>query len=52
MGPGLRRDEEGEPSDPISERTARRFGYDVDLGGEAEDNPWIRQVLLRRTQRR
>ncbi len=29
-----------------------RFGYAVDLGGEAEDNPWIRQVLMRRTQRR
>jgi nitroreductase len=29
-----------------------RFGYAVDLGGEAEDNPWVRQVLMRRTQRR
>jgi FMN reductase [NAD(P)H] len=29
-----------------------RFGYAVDLGGEAEDNSWIRQVLMRRTQRR
>lgn len=29
-----------------------RFGYAVDLGGEVEDNPWIRQVLMRRTQRR
>jgi FMN reductase [NAD(P)H] len=29
-----------------------RFGYAVDLGGEAEDDPWIRQVLTRRTQRR
>ena len=35
----------------IDELTAR-FGYDLDLGGEAEDNPWIRQVLLRRTHRR
>src|SRR5581483_722737 len=29
-----------------------RFGYAVDLAGEAEDNPWISQVLTRRTQRR
>jgi nitroreductase len=29
-----------------------RFGHAVDLGGEAEDNSWIRQVLTRRTQRR
>jgi nitroreductase len=29
-----------------------RFGFPVDLGGEAEDNPWVRQVLMRRTQRR
>lgn len=31
---------------------AARFGEAIDLGGEAEDNPWIRQVLMRRTQRR
>lgn len=33
-----------------------RFGLDVDLGldprGEAPDDPWLRQVLMRRTQRR
>jgi nitroreductase len=29
-----------------------RFGPDVDLGGEAEENPWLKQVLTRRTQRR
>lgn len=29
-----------------------RFGYAIDLGGEAENDPWIRQVLTRRTQRR
>jgi nitroreductase len=33
-----------------------RFGSAVDpggdLGGEAEENPWLRQVLTRRTQRR
>jgi nitroreductase len=29
-----------------------RFGLDVDLGDELPDNPWIRQLLLRRTHRR
>ncbi len=33
-----------------------RFGLDVeldvDLGGEVPDDPWLRQVLMRRTQRR
>jgi nitroreductase len=29
-----------------------RFGFDVDLGEAAADNPWVRQVLQRRTQRR
>src|SRR3954452_23978691 len=29
-----------------------RFGLDFDIGAEAPDNPWLRQVLLRRTQRR
>src|SRR4051794_60575 len=29
-----------------------RFGFDIDLGAEAPDNPWLRQVLLRHTQRR
>ena len=29
-----------------------RFGFDVDLGGEVSDDPWLRRVLLRRTQRR
>jgi FMN reductase [NAD(P)H] len=37
---------------PYTSELEARFGYDLDLGGEAEDNPWIRQVLLRRTQRR
>jgi FMN reductase [NAD(P)H] len=39
-------------TEPYSSELTARFGYDLDLGGEAEDNPWIRQVLLRRTQRR
>ena len=29
-----------------------RFGLDIDLGGEVPDEPWLRQVLLRRTHRR
>ena len=37
---------------PNSDELTARFGYDLDLGGEAEDNGWIRQVLLRRTHRR
>src|SRR5580700_2486290 len=39
-------------TEPYSGELTARFGYDLDLGGEAEENPWIRQVLLRRTQRR
>src|SRR2546421_5040595 len=29
-----------------------RFGLDVELGGEVPDDPWMRQVLMRRTRRR
>jgi FMN reductase [NAD(P)H] len=29
-----------------------RFGFVVELGGEAPDDPWLRQLLLRRTHRR
>src|SRR3984893_7048185 len=29
-----------------------RFGQDLDLDGEVPDDPWLHQVLLRRTQRR
>jgi FMN reductase [NAD(P)H] len=39
-------------TEPYSSELTARFGYDLDLGGEAEDNAWIRQVLLRRTHRR
>ena len=39
-------------TEPYSEELTARFGYDLDLAGEVEDNAWIRQVLLRRTQRR
>ena len=39
-------------TEPYGNELTARFGYDLDLGGEAEDNAWIRQVLLRRTHRR
>jgi nitroreductase len=29
-----------------------RFGFAVDLGGEAPENPWLHQLLMRRTHRR
>ena len=36
-----------------SDELKARFGFDVELGdGEAPDDPWLRQVLTRRTQRR
>lgn len=37
---------------PYSSELTARFGDDVDLGGDAPDEPWIKQVLLRRTHRR
>ncbi len=41
---------------PYSSELTARFGYYLDLGGpegdRPDDNPWIRQVLLRRTHRR
>ena len=37
---------------PYTDELQARFGDDLDLGGEAPDDPWIRQVLLRRTHRR
>jgi FMN reductase [NAD(P)H] len=37
---------------PYTDEFTARFGYDFDLAGAAEDNAWIKQVLLRRTQRR
>jgi len=39
-------------TEPYESELQARFGFDLDLGGEAEDNPWVKQVLLRRTQRR
>jgi nitroreductase len=29
-----------------------RFGFDLELGGEVPDDPWVRRVLVRRTHRR
>jgi FMN reductase [NAD(P)H] len=37
---------------PYEDELTARFGFDVDLGGEVPDEPWLRQVLMRRTQRR
>ncbi|HWB52194.1 MAG TPA: nitroreductase family protein [Stellaceae bacterium] len=37
---------------PYSDELRARFGDDLDLDGEAPNNPWIKQVLLRRTHRR
>ena len=42
---------------PYRDEMQARFGLDIDPGDsdpgiEAPDNPWLRQVLLRRTQRR
>jgi nitroreductase len=37
---------------PYETELTARFGLDLDLGDGVPDNPWIRQVLLRRTQRR
>src|SRR6202140_3868713 len=55
MGPGLRRDgRKGRRAmtQPYESELTARFGFDLDLDGEVEDNAWIKQVLLRRTQRR
>jgi FMN reductase [NAD(P)H] len=37
---------------PYTDELTARFGYDLHLGGDVEDNAWIKQVLLRRTHRR
>jgi FMN reductase [NAD(P)H] len=34
------------------EEMRARFGFDVELGGEVPDDPWLHRVLMRRTQRR
>jgi FMN reductase [NAD(P)H] len=42
-------------TEPYSDELTARFGYDLylgGLGGDIEDNAWIKQVLLRRTHRR
>src|ERR1700722_15541356 len=54
MGPRLRRDDKGsaEMTQPYESELTARFGFDLDLGEEVPDNAWIKQVLLRRTQRR
>jgi nitroreductase len=37
---------------PYTDELTARFGYDLYLGGDVEDNAWVKQVLLRRTHRR
>jgi FMN reductase [NAD(P)H] len=37
---------------PYRDEMRARFGLDIDPGAEAPDNPWLRQVLMRRTHRR
>src|SRR5260370_11043705 len=39
-------------ADIYSEELHARFGRDLDLGDELPDDPWLRQLLLRRTHRR
>lgn len=39
-------------TEPYSTELSARFGVALDLGGEVPANPWLRQVLLRRTHRR
>jgi FMN reductase [NAD(P)H] len=39
-------------TEPYSDELQARFGFDLDLGGDAPNNAWIKQVLMRRTQRR
>jgi len=39
-------------TEPYGSELEARFGFDLDFGGETPDNPWIRQMLLRRTHRR
>ena len=39
-------------TDAYENEMRARFGLDVALGGEVPDSPWLRQVLMRRTQRR
>lgn len=39
-------------TDAYDDELRARFGLDVELGGEVPDDSWLRQVLMRRTQRR
>jgi nitroreductase len=39
-------------TEPYSDELIARFGFDLYLGGDVEDNAWVKQVLLRRTHRR
>ena len=37
---------------PYDDELRARFGHDIELAGEVPDDAWLRQVLMRRTQRR
>src|SRR3954471_14150198 len=39
-------------TNPYADELRARFGLEVDPGGELPDDPWLRRVLMRRTQRR
>lgn len=39
-------------TEPYNSEFTARFGLDLDLGRDVPENPWLRQVLLRRTHRR
>jgi FMN reductase [NAD(P)H] len=39
-------------NDIYKDELRARFGFAVDLGGEAPENPWLHQLLMRRTHRR
>jgi len=39
-------------TDAYDDELRARFGHQMDVAGEVPDEPWLRQVLMRRTQRR
>ena len=39
-------------TNPYADELRSRFGLDIDFGGEPPDNPWLHQLLMRRTHRR
>ncbi|MBV9964252.1 MAG: nitroreductase family protein, partial [Alphaproteobacteria bacterium] len=39
-------------ADTYQSELRARFGLEIELGGDVPDDPWMRQVLMRRTHRR